>query len=233
MQHLRLCYSKLGAARFASHRDFSRAFERALRRAGVPMAHSSGFSPHPRISYADSAPTSAASHAEYADIAVLEVLDPERVREELNAALPVGFRVLRVVERRRPPLSELLQASDWVIDRGVGRTPRLGRAVDELLAARSVEVSRVTRKGERTFDARPAVRSAHVDEDGRVQVRLVHGAPLVRPDDVLRALRRLEPGLGGDHPGLFTRLRQGPLLPDGSIGDPLDVPDPTGGPSAP
>ncbi len=72
-----------------------------------------------------------------------------------------------------------------------------------------------------------------MDEDGRVQVRLVHGAPLVRPDDVLRALRRLEPGLGGDHPGLFTRLRQGPLLPDGAIGDPLDVPDPTSGPPAP
>ena len=147
MQHLRLCYSKLGAARFASHRDFSRAFERALRRAGVPMAHSSGFSPHPCISYANSALTSAASHAEYADIAVLEVLDPERVREELNAALPAGFRVLRVVERRRPPLSELLQVSDWVIDLGEDRTLRLGRAVDELLAARSVEVSRVTRKG--------------------------------------------------------------------------------------
>lgn len=227
MQRLRLSYSKLGAARFASHRDFSRAFGRALRRAGIPMAYSSGFSPHPRISYANSAPTSAASYAEYADIAVLEALDPDQVRGDLNAALPIGFRVLRIVEKRRPSLSDVLQASDWAIDVGVVDEQDLGRAVRDLLAAGSVEVSRTTRKGERVFDARPAISSARVDDEGRVQVRVTHGAPLVRPDDVLQALRRLHPGLGGDHPGLFTRLRQGPLLPDGSIGDPLDVPDPT------
>lgn len=229
MQRLRLGYSKLGAARFASHRDFSRAFERALRRADIPMAYSSGFSPHPRISYANSAPTSAASYAEYADIAVLEVLDPDRVRDALNAALPGGFRVLRVVEGHRPALADLLQASDWVIDLGTVDRQELESAVRALIAAESVEVSRVTRKGERVFDARPAVLSAQVDEKDHVRVRVAHGAPLVRPDDVLAALRRLHPGLGGEHPGLFTRLRQGPLLPDGSIGDPLDVPDPAAG----
>ena len=60
VQRLRLRYAKTGRARFASHRDFSRAFERALRRAEVPMAYSSGFSPHPRISYANASPTGAA-----------------------------------------------------------------------------------------------------------------------------------------------------------------------------
>ncbi|RLP11004.1 Uncharacterized protein conserved in bacteria [Propionibacterium australiense] len=227
MQRLRLSYSKLGVARFASHRDFSRAFERALRRAGVPMAYSSGFSPHPRISYANSAPTSAASYAEYADIAVLEKLDPGQLREDLNAALPDGFRVLRVVERHRPALSDLLQVSDWAIDLGDVARPDLESAVRALLAADRVEVSRITRKGERVFDARQAVLSAQVDDDGHVRVRVTHGTPLVRPDDVLAALRVLRPGLGGEHPGLFTRLRQGPLLSDGSVGDPLDVPDPS------
>lgn len=231
VQRLRLCYSKLGTARFASHRDFARAFERALRRAGVPMAFSSGFSPHLRISYAGVAPTAAASYAEYADIAVLEVLDPDGLRDALNEVLPPGFRVSRVVERYRPALSELLEASDWLIEPGAPEPEELRRGVRALLEADRVEVSRLTRKGERVFDVRPSVLSAEVEDD-HVLVRLCHRAPLVRPDDVLGALRLLRPGLGGDHPGLFTRLRQGPLLADGRIGDPLDVPDPTAGESS-
>ena len=63
---VRLRYRKLGKVRFTSHRDFSRAFERAIFRARVPIAYSSGFNPHPRISYANAAPTGTASEAENA-----------------------------------------------------------------------------------------------------------------------------------------------------------------------
>src|SRR5207245_2606849 len=98
VQRLRVRYAKRGRARFASHRDFGRAFERALRRAGVPMAYSSGFSPHPRISYANAAPTGAGSEAEYLEIALAERCDADRVRAALDAALPPGLDVLTVVE---------------------------------------------------------------------------------------------------------------------------------------
>ena len=80
MQRLRIRYAKRGRARFTSHRDFGRAFERALRRAGVPMAYSSGFSPHPRISYANASPTGAASEAEYLEIGLAEAAHPPRSR---------------------------------------------------------------------------------------------------------------------------------------------------------
>ena len=79
VQKLRLRYAKRGPARFTSHRDFSRALERALRRAEVPMAYSSGFNPHPRISYAGAAPTGSASEAEYLEIGLAKVLDPADV----------------------------------------------------------------------------------------------------------------------------------------------------------
>ena len=59
-----------GRLRFTSHRDFQRAFERALRRAALPMAYSAGFSPHPKISYVGAAPTGTASEAEYLELAV-------------------------------------------------------------------------------------------------------------------------------------------------------------------
>ena len=78
-QRLRIRYAKRGRLRFTSHRDFSRAFERAVFRARVPMAYSSGFNPHPRISYAGAAPTGSASEAEYLEIALAEVVDPASV----------------------------------------------------------------------------------------------------------------------------------------------------------
>jgi len=65
-------YAKRGRLRFTSHRDFGRAFERAVRRAGVPIAFSSGFSPHPRISYAGAASTGHAVRR--TDVVVLDRL---------------------------------------------------------------------------------------------------------------------------------------------------------------
>ena len=98
VQRLRVHYAKRGRLRFSSHRDFQRAFERALRRAAVPMAYSAGFSPHPKVSYANAAPTGAASEAEYLEIALAQRCDPERLRAALDESLPPDLDVLEVVE---------------------------------------------------------------------------------------------------------------------------------------
>src|ERR1700741_5284940 len=97
VQRLRIRYAKRGRLRFTSHRDFSRAFERAVVRARVPMACSSGFNPHPRISYAGASPTGAASEAEYLEIGLAQVLDPASVARDLDASLPDGLDILEVV----------------------------------------------------------------------------------------------------------------------------------------
>ena len=84
VQKLRLRYAKRGRLRFSSHRDFQRALERALRRAGVPMAYSAGFTPHPKVSYAGAAPTGVASEAEYVELSVTAPLDRGRRRRALR-----------------------------------------------------------------------------------------------------------------------------------------------------
>src|SRR6478735_3297028 len=121
VQRLRVRYSKRGRLRFTSHRDFSRAFERAVFRARVPMAYSSGFNPHPRISYAGASPTGAASEAEYLEIALAEVLVPDEVRALLDASLPDGLDVLAVVESPGGSLADRLQASRWRVEVDVPR----------------------------------------------------------------------------------------------------------------
>ena len=203
VQRLRVRYAKRGRARFTSHRDFGRAFERALRRAGVPMAYSSGFSPHPRISYANAAPTGAASEAEYLEIGLAAQCDPAQVMGALDAALPPGLDILEVVSAPPGALADQLTGSRWQVGL-VGVAPADRRAaVEEFLAEPQVEVSRMTKNGLRSFDARGAVVALEVIENGLL-VTMAHGEPLVRPDDVLAALAtrvagfRAERGTGAD-----------------------------------
>ncbi|NLT29258.1 MAG: DUF2344 domain-containing protein [Propionibacterium sp.] len=218
MQWLRVQYAKRGRARFTSHRDFSRAFDRALRRAGVPMAYSSGFNPHPRVSFANAAPTGAATEAEYLEIGTSRVCDPARVQEALNAALPTGLSVLAVVEGTRGGLADRLVASAWRVEPAGVPDGLLDEVVPQFLAREGVEVQRMTKNGMRTFDARAAVVSAAV-EDGALRLVIRHTAPLVRPDDVISAMTVVDDRFAPEGV-LLTRLAQGPL--DGeSVGDPL------------
>jgi radical SAM-linked protein len=231
VQRLRIRYAKRGRLRFTSHRDFSRAFERALFRARVPMAYSSGFNPHPRISYAGASPTGAASEAEYLEIGLSEVVDPEAVRRELDASLPDGLDLVEVVPSAGGSLADRLEASVWEIAvSGVDETALAG-AVERLLATDEVPVERMTKKGLRRFDARAAIVSLAVRPSGESEnggetcailaVVLRHGTPSVRPDDVLAALREIT-GIDTGPAALAQRLAQGPLDPrSGTVGDPL------------
>jgi radical SAM-linked protein len=138
VQRIRLRYTKRGRLRFTSHRDFQRAFERALRRAGAPMAYSAGFTPHPKVSYANAAPTGTASEAEYLEIALVERRDPETLRALLDASMPDGLDIVDAVEVRTGDFADRLQASTWEI-RLDGVTPETaGQAAAAFLAAPSV-----------------------------------------------------------------------------------------------
>ena len=169
VQKLRIRYAKRGRLRFSSTRDFQRALERALRRAGVPMAFSAGFHPHPKISYANAAPTGTASEAEYFEISVTERVDPESVRRALDEALPDGLDVLEVVEAapgcagrpaagqrlgrwtsRASPPSELQRAADQLPRARAGRGhPHLQDRAEDLRReiGRRVDDHRAVRSG--------------------------------------------------------------------------------------
>ncbi|MFG3257996.1 TIGR03936 family radical SAM-associated protein [Streptomyces sp. NPDC048172] len=239
MQRVRLRYTKRGRLRFTSHRDFQRAFERALRRAEVPMAYSAGFTPHPKVSYANAAPTGTGSEAEYLEIALTRHQDPDGLRAQLDTCMPTGLDIIDAVEAGTSDFTDRLQASEWEL-RLDGVTPEEARAaVAAFLAAESVEVQRQTKKGLRTFDARAAVTSLALAEEAvdgtsatradrpggapcailRLVVR--HLTPAVRPDDVLSGLRAAA-GLAPPVPAAVTRLAQGPLDEEtGTVTDPL------------
>lgn len=226
VQRLRIRYAKRGRLRFSSTRDFSRALERALRRAGVPMAFSAGFHPHPLISYANAAPTGTASEAEYFEIRVTERVDPEALREALDDALPEGLDVVEVVEAGPGALADRLEASEWrLVVRGAD-PEEVRAAVDAFRAVSRAEATRTFKNGPRTFDTREPVLLIDVqgvDGDGCAILRMVvrHTTPSVRPDDILTALHAVT-GFAAPVPPLVTRIAQGPLLEAGDgVADPL------------
>lgn len=236
VQRLRIRYAKRGRLRFTSHRDFARAFERALRRAKVPMAYSAGFTPHPKVSYANAAPTGVASEAEYLEIGLAEVRDLDELKAALDAALPEGLDILDVVEAAPGALADRLEASAWQIELPGVAEAEATAALEAFLAAEIVEVTRTTKNGPRTFDARAAVVAARITRSDATPERRVgtdgtpcaildvvvrQVTPAVRPDDVLAGLARVADLRPPQSPRV-TRLAQGPLGAGSSeVHDPL------------
>jgi radical SAM-linked protein len=220
--------------RFASHRDVARAIERGVRKAGVPVAYSAGFSPHPRISYSGGAPTGSASEAEYLELSLTRRCEPADLGRSLDAALPDGIDVVDVVEAEGKSAGLQLEAAQWEVHLpGVtAATARL--AADAFLAEPSAVVERLTSKGTRQLDARAAVISLdvageaagscddhgvgagrHVGTDPAgacaiIRMIVQQMTPAVRPDDILTALGRFA-ALAPAVPAVVTRLWQGPL----------------------
>ncbi len=234
VQRIRIRYAKRGPLRFTSHRDFARAFERALRRAAVPIAFSQGFTPHPKISYASAAPTGVGSEAEYLEIGLQAAVDPEQMRIALDAALSPGLDVLEAVVAAEGSLADRIDASQWLLELPSVDPAAARAAVQAFVDADEVPVERMTKQGRRTFDARQAVvRIAVTDQstvpfeaDGTpcaiIDLVVRQVTPAVRPDDVLSGLRvvaDLEPPV----PPRVTRLAQGTLTAQGEIVDPLDA----------
>jgi len=190
------------------------------------MAYSAGFSPHPKISYANAAPTGVASEAEYVEIGVVQIVDPEKLLAVLDEVLPPGLDVLAVVEARTPDFVARLEASHWRIELPGTSLETLQGALDAFLSESEVLVDRMTKSGIRTFDARTAVIRANVElgsDCAILQVVVRHGVPAVRPDDVLAALKKVA-DFAQEIPPRVTLLAQGPLLEDGwSVGDPFTL----------
>ncbi|MDE0700474.1 MAG: TIGR03936 family radical SAM-associated protein [Acidimicrobiaceae bacterium] len=182
---IRIRFTKHGKVRFTSHRDVARIFQRVLRRAGLPVAYSQGFSPRPKIAFGLALSTGHESEAEYLDID----LDPERtdglemgdLLARLSNELPEGMAVTAavVIDRRTASLQQAVTSCTWQIDVVDTDANTVAGAVARALAAETLVVTRERKGREVTDDLRPGVLSLDVEgpveaeEDEGSRVRLV------------------------------------------------------------
>jgi radical SAM-linked protein len=156
-QRWRLVFARDEEARFLSHLDAVRLWERALRRGRIPMATSEGFSPRPRLVFAAPLPLGMLAEHELADLFLAERLTAQDLRARLAAGMPAGYRVLDLhdVWTGAPALAPQLAAADYRLT-----LLSVDRAALEGAAARLLAADRLPRerhKGERTtpYDLRP------------------------------------------------------------------------------
>jgi radical SAM-linked protein len=163
-RRLRARFSKAGKVRFTSHRDVARIWERALRRAGLPVAYTEGFSPRPKLSFGLALSTGYESLGEYLDINLRDDAPGGDVAcaqlpALLDPALPVGMevQVIEPLETGSDSLQQAVTSCTWHIEvSGPGPSAAEG-LVDALLARTELVVTR-ERKGQQvTEDIRPGV----------------------------------------------------------------------------
>jgi radical SAM-linked protein len=162
---IRFRFVKLGKIRFTSQRDVARMWERALRRAELPLAYTEGFSPRPQLSFGLALPTGCESLAEYLDV-VLDDARPETADVDLatlparlTGLLPEGIEVevSALVERRDGSLQQQVTSCSWTMwFTGMPRDTLVDRVVT-LLAAESVTITRERKGRQEQDDLRPSV----------------------------------------------------------------------------
>lgn len=97
MMNIRMKFSKGEEAKYISHLDLMRTFQRAMRRAKIPMMYSAGFNPHPEMSFAQALSLGVSSVGEYVDIKIKDNMDIRKIKDKLNDVLPAGLNVTDAV----------------------------------------------------------------------------------------------------------------------------------------
>ncbi len=167
-QRFRVWYAKLGPAIYLSQLELQRIFERACRRAMLPLAFSSGFHPAPMISFARALPVGVGSICEWVDFFVREPVHLDSLSAKLGAELPQGMRVVRVDElpcQRRAPISV---REEFVVSIAAsGDRERFAARLEAFMQAGQWIVSKQSKKGEPgDVDVRPLVGRVKGREDG-------------------------------------------------------------------
>jgi radical SAM-linked protein len=177
--------------RYTSHLDLARTWERALRRAGLPVVFSKGYNPRPRLNLAAALPLGYTSQSEMVDIWLTEERPLNEIEAAITASLPPGIETLRfeTVEPNAPKTPNLVASSTFTANL-LDPVPNLETRLKELLERQTIPRER---RG-KPYDLRPLIEELTILEPGpggeqRLHMRLsARSGATGRPDEVLSAL---------------------------------------------
>lgn len=189
---VRITFTKQGALRYIGHLDLHRVWERALRRAALPLSYSQGFHPQPKISLAAALPLGFSSRSEVLDVRLNEDIPTEDISERLKDNLPPDIKVLDVqtVDERLPAMQTLVlsAAYDVHLTEPIDGS-ELKRRVETLMNTESL----IRERRGKTYDLRPLIEMLSIitQADGKAWLKMTLAAregATGRPEEVLAAL---------------------------------------------
>lgn len=189
---VRITFTKQGALRYIGHLDLHRVWERALRRAALPLSYSQGFHPQPKISLAAALPLGFSSRSEVLDVRLNEDIPTEDISERLKDNLPPDIKVLDVqtVDERLPAMQTLVlsAAYDVHLTEPIDGS-ELKRRVEALMNTESL----IRERRGKTYDLRPLIEMLSIitQADGKAWLKMTLAAregATGRPEEVLAAL---------------------------------------------
>ena len=187
-----ITFRKTGRLRFLGHLDVVRAFDRAIRRAKLPVAYSQGFSPHTLLSFAMPLPVGIAGEGELAGLELAHEWDPRAVYKSLSRQLPpdlgiVGVQMLQ--KSKRSPFADLA-AADYRADLMGLDDAALAQAVHSLERRPELIVHRSTKTKDLDLDLKSRIRGLKTDGPALL-MRVGQGQDnMAKPEEVLELLAR-------------------------------------------
>jgi radical SAM-linked protein len=160
MQRLRIKFSRGPEIKFISHLDIVRLWQRAFDRAGIQIAHSEGFTPHPRIALAAPLPLGVTSEAEWMDIFCIKGVAPHFFVSAVNQQLPPGMTVDKVypIAPDLPSLQSQISQAEYRVEVETERGPQdIKAAVETLLALEHLPWEHQRDTGPHKYDLRPLI----------------------------------------------------------------------------
>ncbi|MBC7324150.1 MAG: DUF2344 domain-containing protein, partial [Moorella sp. (in: Bacteria)] len=204
-------------AAFLGHLEMLRLWQRALRRAQLPLNLSHGFNPHPRLAFGPALAVGMESLAEYLDVELTAPLDPDVFRERLQAQLPAGLELLLVqpIADGAPALTAIINAASYQAAWQEPPEPAtLQQKVDGILSLPALMVKRQGKGGVKVKDIRAGIFRLAARPDGSLEMLLECSSQgSVRPEEVLGAMD-LDGPWRLTRTGLFIRRGDALLAPE-------------------
>jgi radical SAM-linked protein len=157
-----------------------------MRRAGLPLTHSEGFHPMPKVTFTCALPVGTESLAETVDVELTKPWPVHELVAKVNAQLPAAVRIT-MAEPLNQGQGARIKESRFLIT--LNGTRPSAEALEQFLSADVVPASKQGKRGQIVLNARPLVRSIEILSTGEISMVTAHGeGPELRPLDLLRAV---------------------------------------------
>jgi radical SAM-linked protein len=185
-QRWRIVFRRGEEARFLAHLDAMKLWERAFRRAGIPVAQTEGFNPRPRIVFAAPLPLGLLAEREIVDLVLCERLTRHDLRVRLERDLPNGFGLVDLYDVwvNAPSVAARLESATYRVAVAGAPSGEIARGITELLGADRLDRRRVKEKKTVEYDLRPLVLDLCVDDGAGVDGSTVDGGDRTTVDGV-------------------------------------------------